>query len=587
MQYKASRIGLLVLLGFLSLLGACQPEPEPTETVTLIIDGDSREVVINQQTSVNDIIRSESLDLSPLDRVNPPGFSPIEDGLVITVVRVEEETIVVEEPIPFQSLTQTSDGLTDGESRLLQSGANGMAEVTYRILYENSEEVSRTELRRIEISPARDEVILVGSEVDLATVTVEGRLFYMTGGNIWVVEQNSANRRPLTIDGGLTQARIFEVNETGERILFSRPTLTEMDVTLGTEESPSLSEGEPTGEASINAGTAPAFNRLWVIFDTTEAEIQPVPLNLENILDAEWVPGSQASIVYSTAEPRSGFPGWQANNDLWLAQVTEDGRVVNRVELLAPSSGGVYGWFGTRFALSPDGTQIAWAQPDAAGVLQIVPSEINEDNNETVPTPTPAAPDRTITDSFSLEVGSYARQTLLSFSPFNPFDFVWLPALDWSKDSQALAVITHGPPLGNEAEEDSPVFNLTAFIVNGQYSVDLVERAGMWAAPQYAPANYEGEPLPQRLAYLQAIEPLNSVVSEYQLVIIDRDGSNPQRIFPEENTPGLEPQTFAWSADGEQLAIIYQSDLYIIDAITGLAQRLTGDGQSSNPRWVP
>lgn len=575
---------LLFLLCTLFLLVGCQQESEPVATLTVVVDGVEREVVINEQTSVNDILRSEDLNLGPLDRVNPPGFTPVEADMLITVVRVEEETVVVEEPIPFQRVTQTSDGLPDGESRLLQSGANGTAEVTYRILYENGEEVSRAELRRVEISPARDEVVLVGSEVDLATVTVEGRLFYISGGNIWVVEQNSANRRPLTIDGGLSQARIFEVKTDGGRILFSRPIQAGGDVTLDEENSPSLTDQEPARAADEN--TAPSFNRLWVIFDTVEEEIQPVPLNLENILDAEWVPGTESSIVYSTAEPRPGFPGWQANNDLWLAQVTEDGRVVNRFELLAANSGGVYGWFGTRFAFSPDGERIAWAQPDAVGLLRPIPP-VADDDEEDGATPTPIAPDRTVTDDVNDLVASYARQTLASFSPFNPFDFVWLPSFDWSADSQTLTVTTHGAPLGNEAEEDSPIFNLTTFAVEGLYSVDLVDRAGMWAAPQYSPDAFDGEPVTQRLAYLQAIEPLDSVVSEYQLVLLDRDGSNPRRIFPEDNAPGLEPQTLAWSADGGQIALIYQGDLYIVDTATGLSQRLTGDGQSSNPRWVP
>lgn len=580
---RSKRVLFITVLALLWSV-ACQQEVEDPSTVTLVVDGIERTVSIDEQTSVNDILRSENLDLGPLDRVNPPGFSPIEDGSLITVVRVEEETVVVEEMIPFQRVTQTSDGLPEGESRLLQSGANGTAEVTYRILYENGEEVSRAELRRIEITPARDEIVLVGSDVDLATVTVEGRLFYISGGNIWVVEQNSSNRRPLTIDGGLSQARIFEPTQDGMRILFSRPILPEDSLTLE-EESPSLAEEptEATPENNLDLN-APSFNRLWVIFDTTQEEIQPVPLNLENILDAEWVPGTQRSIVYSTAEPRPGFPGWQANNDLWVAQVTEDGRVVNRQQILQPSSGGIYGWFGTRFAFSPNGEQIAWAQPDAVGILRALPELDGDDAPEP---PTPEAVDDTVTDSVDGLADLYARETLTVFPPFNPFDFVWLPSIDWSADGNILTVTTHGSPLGNEAEEDSPIFNLTTFAIDQQYSVDLVEQAGMWAAPQYSPDEFDDEAIDPQLAYLQAIDPLDSVVSQYQLVLIDRDGSNPRRIFPEDDAPGLEPQTVTWSADGEQIALIYQGDLFLVDTATGLAQRLTGDGQSSNPRWAP
>jgi Tol biopolymer transport system component len=88
------------------------------------------------------------------------------------------------------------------------------------------------------------------------------------------------------------------------------------------------------------------------------------------------------------------------------------------------------------------------------------------------------------------------------------------------------------------------------------------------------------------LAYLEAVEPLDSVVSRYRLVVMDRDGSNRRVLFPGEDQPGLTPNMFVWSPDGRQIALIYQGNLVLIDVVTGLTQQLTGDGLSHSPRWT-
>jgi len=90
---------------------------------------------------------------------------------------------------------------------------------------------------------------------------------------------------------------------------------------------------------------------------------------------------------------------------------------------------------------------------------------------------------------------------------------------------------------------------------------------------------------------LQARDPLNSLSSEYDLVIADRDGSNSRVIFPAQGRSGLDPfgdqgVEFVWSPSGRHIAIIYQGNLWVVETATGLAQQLTADGQASRPRWT-
>ena len=227
--------------------------------------------------------------------------------------------------------------------------------------------------------------------------------------------------------------------------------------------------------------------------------------------------------------------------------------------------------------------RLAWAQPDAVGVLlplyEAADGQEPEEDVTPEPTPTPVEPAQL--DPALLPSG-YERHTLVTFAPWNAYDFVWVPSPAWSPDGQVLVTGVHGPPLGNERPEDSPAFPLVALPGDGSYSASLAARAGMWAEPRFSPAGSE-------LAYLQADEPLQSVNGRYRLTLMDRDGSNRRALFPPPEQPGLSAQPYTWSPDGQQIALVNpgpEGALLLVDTATGLAQQVT-DGQTSSPRWAP
>ncbi|MBN1310026.1 MAG: G5 domain-containing protein [Anaerolineae bacterium] len=549
---------LLTLIVVLTAAGCSEPTPEMIN-ITLTVGGTSQSLAVTQDFTVDDVLRQSEITLGDLDRVNPQRYNRVSEGMTITVVRVTEETEMVQETIPYKQEIVLNDSLPAGEERLIQPGVNGIAEITYRIVYEDDTEISRSEVKRVDLVSPKNEVVMVGSQGQLAAVTVDGTLVYISGGNAWLMRGNSATRRPLTLEGGL-DGRVFDLAEDGKRLLFTRSS-----VSVSTTSTPGSGLATATSQVTpTSSGTL--INTLWAILDITDPDSKPVGLSLSNILNAQWVPGSEDTIVYSTAEPRPNFPGWQANNDLWQARIDNRKRVTGHKLLLEPSSGGIYGWFGTTFRYSPDGKIIAWAQPDAVGVLS---SGIPDEEGNTPPP------------------NIYQRETMVTFAPRHAYDFVWIPTLAWSPDSTLVATTTHGMPLGDEPAEDSPVFNVTIFPAQGGYSIDVVERAGMWAAPQYSPSTApDGSELEVRIAYLQAMQPLDQT-SRYRLMVMDRDGSNQKALFPPEGQLGLASQSVIWSPTGRQIAMIYQGNLYLVDLSTGRAQQLTLDALSSSPRWAP
>jgi hypothetical protein len=103
-----------------------------------------------------------------------------------------------------------------------------------------------------------------------------------------------------------------------------------------------------------------------------------------------------------------------------------------------------------------------------------------------------------------------------------------------------------------------------------------------------------GESLPQQsysVAYLRADFPGGSETSKYSLYLVNRDGSNEKRLFPQEDAIGLEPQHVVWSpnvmetSENYAIALIYNGNIWLIDSGTGVAQQITMDGLTERIDW--
>jgi hypothetical protein len=96
-----------------------------------------------------------------------------------------------------------------------------------------------------------------------------------------------------------------------------------------------------------------------------------------------------------------------------------------------------------------------------------------------------------------------------------------------------------------------------------------------------------------QIAFLQATFPDQSETSRYRLVVMDRDGSNRRTLFPPAESPGMAPEQHwgAWSpaplaeSASLSLAVLYQGNLWLVDAASGEAVQITGDGLTTRVLW--
>ena len=502
-------------------------------TASVQVDGQIDQVQAMPGNTIGEALDSLEIGLGTLDRVNPPASSILVDKAEIIVTRIYEEFEIEQIEIPFDQKRLPTELLPEGVEQYdpLQKGEPGQREITYRILYEDGLEVSRTQIKSEIIKEPQTQIILYGTQQKHSPMNVPGKLIYLSQGNAIFFDGSTANRIPIVNTGDL-DGRIFRLSDDGQWFLFTR-------------------HGE----------TDEVINTLWVVnLDEPEKEIN---LKTENVIHfADWLPGSNTKFIYSTVESRQTAPGWQANNNLLRGEFSVSGWVPPPTTLVDSNSGGVYGWWGMDFVYAPGDELLAYVGPDEIGIIDLV--------RET-------------------------QEALFSVTPLQTrSDWAWVPGINWSPDGSVIFSVNHAPPPGAVAPEESPDFDLVAIMVGGSEHIGLVSDVGMFAYPIPSPFQVKpsGENA-YTVAYLQAIFPQQSETSRYRLMVMDRDGSNRRELFPSSSLPGIEPRQDwgAWSpapleySGNYVIAALYKGDIWFIDPDTGEARQVTGDGMIDRVLW--
>ncbi len=506
------RSSLLIVLAL--GLAACVTPATPTlVTITLQADGATR-AITTQALTVQDLLREQALTLGELDVVRPPETTRLQDGMNVTITRIVQQTEVITETIPFERRTLRDANLPEGDTRLLQVGQEGVRERVYRLTFTDGALSERVLLRETVITKPVDEIQVVGSRAKVSSVTITGTLAFVSRQEAWVMRGSNNDRRRITALGDV-DGRVFRLSPDGRRLLFTRAVLDQEQ----------------------------KMNELWLV-DTTRVDATPIPLNIANVLWADWDATGQR-IAWTTAEVVEAAPGWRGQNDLWIGEISTQGTLRASRRLYKPEAGGGWGWWGTRYLWSPTGDRLAYSRPDEIGYVT---------------------------------VSNGQRVALMRFAPYRTYSsWAWNPGLDWAAGGKLLLTVYHNPAAGGDPEE-SPWFDVMALDATGAYSATLVQNSGMWAVPQVAPDG-------TRLAFGQARFPQQSHLSAYSLCLADLDGSEVTCPFPPEDEVGLERPLWRWSPDSQSILVIHQGRLVLWDTVQQLAVPLAEDPDVTTFDW--
>ncbi len=518
---------IAVILLFVLLFSGCSLIDQKNEISISIVDsGQTNSYKVPAGSTVAQALEYVKIPLDSLDRTEPSQLSLLSDGEEIKIVRVKEEFDIVESVLPFEQQTVKNESIAEGQKILIQSGVNGAQQTTYRIVLEDGVEISRTAVKTEIIKQSKPEIVMIGVQSPYTAVPLDGVIAYISSSNAWVMENNTGNRRAIVTTGDL-DGRVFSLSADRKWLLFSR-------------------NADPNDTDSING--------LWLV-DITQDEPTPIDTHIRNVVHyADWIPGKLRSFTYSTVEPRSVAPGWQANNDLQMYSFDEDGKRLNNKMIVDTNSGGQYGWWGTTYQWSPDGSRLAYSRPDSIGLVDITKGEF---------------------------------RSIIDFTPYQPkSDWAWVPSLSWSEDNKILFTELNSQESG-QAGSGNSLYNLVAVLLETGNIIPLVEGCGLFCYPVLSSSDDTGR---YSIGYLTSIIPEQSETSRYNLKVMDRDGSNQTKIYPGEGIQGLDPQTISWSPlnkPGEDLwiAFIVQGNVMLADISTSALHQVSGDGSVTTLTW--
>lgn len=506
------------------LLAACDGLLKSSGIEVSIIDGQSSNgIKIPANSTVEDALKAANITLNSLDKVDPSLSTLITTPTTINIVRVTEEYEVEDNILPFEHQTVKNESLQEGQSVLIQSGVNGRMQSIYRIVYENGVRASRSFVSSETLLASQPEIVMIGVQSPYSVQTITGMIAYISSGNAWVMETNTGNRRPVVTSGDL-DGRIFSLSADRSWLLYS------------------TSNGKDTDKE---------INRLWIA-DLLAKESTPIDTGIINVVhSAEWVPGKIRTISYSTADTSASPPFWNANNDLIEVRFDTVSKIIDKKTVVDTNSGGLYGWWGTLYKWSPDGSRLIYSRPDSIGFVDL------------------------------------ANGTLDPIFQLTPYQtdsvWAWVPELSWSQDGSTI----YATLPDDSSTDPSLSTNLTAILVNTRLVIPLVQDCGLFCTVSPSGLSSSGN---DYVAFLSAILPDQSEISKYNLFIMDKDGSNQMKLYPGEGIQGLQAQMPFWEPNDStstqpRLAFIAQGNLMLGEIKSGLIKQITGDGSIVKIDW--
>ncbi|MCX7682289.1 MAG: ubiquitin-like domain-containing protein [Anaerolineae bacterium] len=146
--------------------------------ITVHLDGRTIRARTHRER-VGDVLADLGVVLTGQDYTTPTLDAPVAENMFIRVVRVNEQFVMDQEPIPFDTAWQPDPELEIDNERLLQPGASGVMERRLRVRYEDGNEVDRTVDSAYVAVPPTTQIFGYGTKIVIRTLeTPSGPIEY-------------------------------------------------------------------------------------------------------------------------------------------------------------------------------------------------------------------------------------------------------------------------------------------------------------------------------------------------------------------------------------------------------------------------
>lgn len=125
------------------------------------------ETAYTQAKTVGDMLKEKHITMGPKDGLSVTASTPMSAGMSIRIWRDGVQTITQDEDVKFDTKTIKDADRPVNYHEVQTAGENGKKTVTYEVNLQNGIEVSRKEINSITTKQATQEVVVVGTKVEL------------------------------------------------------------------------------------------------------------------------------------------------------------------------------------------------------------------------------------------------------------------------------------------------------------------------------------------------------------------------------------------------------------------------------------
>ena len=135
----------------------------------IVIEEDERvspdlDETINENNKI--VITNKSEQEVQIAKISESGIETTLDEILKSYSPIIEKIVVEQENIPFETITKdASQGSADTKNKVIQQGVDGIKEVTYKIKYQNDEEIERVKLSEQIIKEPVERIVQVQQNV--------------------------------------------------------------------------------------------------------------------------------------------------------------------------------------------------------------------------------------------------------------------------------------------------------------------------------------------------------------------------------------------------------------------------------------
>ncbi|MBC7765708.1 MAG: G5 domain-containing protein [Hyphomonadaceae bacterium] len=136
--------------------------------ISIVADGNEQKIRTLAST-VKEVFSTANIPLNDADELSIAKEEKLAPNMQITVTRVAESTVTVQEKIPYRNMSHSNAKLDSGKTQVLQDGQEGIEEQKYKVVLKDGKEVARELIEKNILIPAIAKITEFGTKSMLIT----------------------------------------------------------------------------------------------------------------------------------------------------------------------------------------------------------------------------------------------------------------------------------------------------------------------------------------------------------------------------------------------------------------------------------